>query len=279
MKSFLKTTVVCLPIIFILVLIAVYIGLNTIVHRGVETFGPTVTGTDVGLEKVSISLISGKGMIRGLTVANPEDCKTPTAFELDALAVDIDLPTLASDTIVIHSIEILAPSVTVEGLDAANLMKLQENVAANTESGEAAEEEQEEPTDAGKKVVIEHLVVRDGTIHYSPAILMGKSIPIPLPDIELEDIGKDEGGASMSDVASTLLGLVGDSVVATLKGSTDLLTLGTKEIADVAGKSRDLVEQATGESVEAVTDSAKALGDEASKIAGGIGSLLSGDKE
>lgn len=274
MKSLIKQIALFLPILFIVALIGLYIGLNSIVHRSITTVGSTLIGTEVALEKVRISLLSGQGMIRGFTVANPEGSKSPSAFELGELVVDIDLETLFSDVIVIRSIEILTPSVTVEGLTATNLRELQQNVESDEGSNETEELEEAKPTEPGKKVIIEHLVMSGGSIQYRPGILNGKSVGIALPDIELKDLGKKQGGASLSELVSELLTMLGDSVISTLKGSTSLLTSRGKDMTNGAAKELQLIEAASREGAKAVSDSAKVLGNPSTQIVENLDSLL-----
>ena len=40
------------------------------------------------------------------------------------------------------------------------------------------------------------------------AFLIGKKLDAPLPNIELKDIGKEEGGASAGDVVATVMDAV-----------------------------------------------------------------------
>ena len=298
MKSFLKTIAILLPVLFIIGLGVVYFSINGILQRGVETLGPKLTDAPVTLDQVNLSLLSGKGQLRGLTIANPEDFKTPNALQLDKLAVEVDLQSLRTDTIRIRSIEVLEPAITVEGMDAKNLKQLEENVRRHTEELAGEKGDQKDPAKPGKKVIIEHIVVRNGKVNYSPAILMGKSIPIPLPDLHLNDVGEEEGGASIPQVVAKVFGLLDDAVIEALKGSAELITAGLKGVTDVAekgvelagdaagagaelvgdaaGAGVDLVEGAAGAGAAAVTDSAKLIGEGASKLAEGVGALIPG---
>ena len=46
-------------------------SLDAIVERAIERYGSEITGTAVRVSSVDISLTSGRGTVRGLTVANP----------------------------------------------------------------------------------------------------------------------------------------------------------------------------------------------------------------
>jgi hypothetical protein len=59
--------------------------------------------------------------------------------------------------------------------------------------------------DSGKKLIIEHLYIRNGTVGVSAPALAGKSVSAPLPTVHLTDIGKDKGGATPGEVANKVI--------------------------------------------------------------------------
>ena len=44
--------------------------------------------------------------------------------------------------------------------------------------------------------MINNVIVKDGKVNLTMAVLGGKQITAPLPDIHLKDIGKEKGGAT-----------------------------------------------------------------------------------
>jgi hypothetical protein len=65
--------------------------------------------------------------------------------------------------------------------------------------------------DGGKKLVIEHIYIRGGTISVSASMLQGRKITSPLSDLHLKDIGKEEGGASPGEVVNEVITAVQDA--------------------------------------------------------------------
>ncbi len=269
MKKLLKTILILSPIVVLALLGALYLNLNRVIHQGVETMGPRILQAPVNLERVAVSIIDGKGEIEGLVVGNPEGFRTPSAFELTRLDVEVDIRSLRGDEVVVRKVVVDSPVITVEGLDAKNLRALQENAAAfggPKEEGEAPEEEDE----GGKKVVIDHLIISGARVNYSPAILRGQSIPIPLPTIEMKDIGRDSGGLTIGELLSLILSNIDDAVVGVLRGSGELIGNATSQILGGAAAAAELgvgvVGGAAGEGARIVGEGAGALRNGARRV-------------
>ena len=199
----------------ILVLLAIglyylYSSLNSIVKAAVEKTGSEATQAQVKLKDVNIELTSGKGALRGLTVGNPSGFKTDKAMGLGEISVQVDIGSVTKDTVVIKEIVIAAPEVTYElGSGGSNIDALQRNVNAYAGAGKGKAEKS--GGGQGKKLVIEHLYVRNGKVSVSAAELQGKTLSAPLPDIHLTDIGKKSGGATAGEVAQQVLTAVGQA--------------------------------------------------------------------
>lgn len=260
MKKLIKIVLILSPIVFLAVLGTLYMNLNRMIHKGVETMGPRVLQAPVQLERVALSVIDGSGEIEGLVVGNPEGFRTPTAFELGRLDVVVDLRSLRSDEVVVRKVVVDSPIITVEGLDARNLRALQENAAA---FGGPKEDPQEEKEDEGKKVVIDHLIISGARVNYSPTILQGRSIPIPLPTIEMKDLGRDSGGLTIGELLSLILSNIDDAVVGVLRGSGELIANATGQIlggaATAAGMGVSAVEGVAGQGAAIVGQGTDAL--------------------
>lgn len=258
MKNLLKTILILSPLVFLAVVGTLYLNLNRMVKGGVENVGPLALKAPVTLERAALSLLNGHGTLEGLVVGNPEGFKTPHAFQLGRINVDVDVKSLRSSEVLVRRINIEAPEITVEGLDAGNLKALQQNAARfGGATGEAAEEKPSEPP-TGKKVVVELLTITGAKLNYSPSILQGKSIPIPLPDIEMKDLGKASGGLTLADLLVQILGQIDNAVIGALKGSTELIGKATGEIVGGAVAVTGEGLQLLGDTAAGGADAAKA---------------------
>src|SRR5436309_767213 len=78
-----------LVVVLILALLVVYLSLDSIVKKGVETVGPAITKVDVKLASASLSPFSGSGKLKGFVVGNPEGYKTASAIQLGEVSVSV----------------------------------------------------------------------------------------------------------------------------------------------------------------------------------------------
>ncbi len=258
-------------VVVVIAVVAYYLysSLDTLIQAAVEKYGSEITQAEVTLDGVELDLASGKGALRGLTVGNPEGFETPSAFELGAISIELDIGTIASDTIVIKKIVIDKPGVTYElSGDGNNIDAIRNNVDAYmAKHGLAKGGDAEKEQDEGPKLIIENLYVRGGTVSVSATILKGKSMTAPLPDIHLKDIGKEEGGASPGEVVERVMTSLGDGASKAVGG------LGVGKTLDSLKQSLGSVTEGVGKSVGEAT---KSVGEQIGSGAKKVGEKLKG---
>ena len=194
-----------IAVLILVALVVVFMNLDRIVKQGVETVGPKVTKTEVRLAGVSLSPFSGNGKLKGLFIGNPQGFKTPSAIEVGALEVQVNLASLKSDKIVVDKVVIQAPVITFEGtLSGSNLKKIMENVDSVAGSSE--------DTGTTKTIQIKDLTITGGKIHFSFTGLGGRTVSAPLPDLHLTNIGTDDKGATVAQATKQILGAVVSNV-------------------------------------------------------------------
>jgi hypothetical protein len=190
---------------FILALALFFFGgglLNTIVKKGVETIGPQVTGTSIELDGVNLSLLSGGGSLTGLRVGNPEGFSDDTLVSLGNIDVQIQPRSLLSDTLIIERIHLTEPNFLIEQSGRrTNLQALLSNVESFAPPTEPGEKE----SGAARKMIIRELIIESARLRGS---LLGQTINLPMPRIELRDIGVGEDGVAIKDVIELVIGAV-----------------------------------------------------------------------
>ncbi|MFQ5683404.1 MAG: hypothetical protein ACE5HC_09055 [Candidatus Binatia bacterium] len=196
-------------VIIIAVIFFVFSSLDSLIKTAVEKYGSEITQTDVRLNAVKVSVTSGEGALRGLSMGNPKGFKTERAFRLGEISLKLDVGTVAQNPVVIKEIAISAPEVTYElGSEGSNIDAIKRNVDAYTGKGKSTAKKKTPSKDSskeGRKLVIENLYVRNGKVNISSTLLQGKTLSAPLPDIHLKDIGKKKGGATPGEVTKKLL--------------------------------------------------------------------------
>lgn len=223
-------------IILLLILIAgagyyLFANLDSYIKAAIEKYGSQATQTAVTVGSVSLSLTSGSGAISGLSVASPAGYSAPTALALGSIAVQLDTGTLqGSGPIVVDSVAITRPDVTyeVKGLGlGSNLQTIQGNVESFASSGSAAQTPAQNGTPARKEIIRE-LTITGGRVTVLAPMLSGKTLVVPLPPIELSNLG-GAGGATPAQIGAQVLNIVIRKAAAT--GAAALTRqIGTKQI-------------------------------------------------
>ena len=268
-----------LIVVLIIALFAIILNLGKIVKTGINTVVPQVTKCEAHVDDVNFNVFGGKFEIKNLVIKNPEGYKTDQAFSLGHIFVNVKMGSLMSDVIEIDQVLIDAPEITYEvGLGNSNLNTILENVNSSLPSSdEEKKEEKEEKKEGGKKVVVNLVKVTNGKIGVSAKIAGGMEAPIVLPDIEIKDLGKKEGGISMVQAAAITLKTTLLSIFDVLKSSGKLLLDGAKAIGegivdgvkslgDGAKDSIKSLGDSAKEGVKSLEDGAKSLGDSAKEL-------------
>ncbi|MCE9586971.1 MAG: hypothetical protein K8R57_01495 [Verrucomicrobia bacterium] len=183
----------------------IYFSLNTLVKKAVETVGPTITKTHVGLASANLSPFSGSGRLSGFVIGNPEGFQGPYALKLGSIAVSVDKSTILKDTIVVNSIIIRNPAVALIGTPFGNnLGKLLQNIKSGSSS--KSKEENSSSSGASKKFIVKEVVISGAKVDVAASALDQKiQQTLPIPDITLRNIGSDGSGVSARDVAMQII--------------------------------------------------------------------------
>jgi len=218
----------------VVALVILFLNLNSLVKKGVETVGPRLTGTPIQLEAVRLSPLSGSGQLKGLLVGNPEGYKTASAMKLGAVKVALKPSSLLSDTIVVDEVNIQAAEITFEGglTGANNLSKILDNIEAASGGKQAPTETTPKPAEKGaeKKFCVKDLVFTGGRIHLSATLLGGKDITVPLPELRVQNIGTPEKGVTAAEMSRQIMKPL---LVATLKAAGEAVTQVGKDVKEI----------------------------------------------
>ena len=265
--------------IVVVVAVVLLIGnIDSLIKTAVEDVGSEATKAKVTLDDVEIST-DGKGALRGLTVGNPQGFKTDNAFKLGEVSISLDIASVTKDTVTIKNILIAGPEITYEWASGgSNLDVIKKNVETFVGMGSGgsapsgkAESKGEAKDDGGKKLVIDKLTISGGKVNVSASFLAGKKMSVPLPTIEMKDIGKDKGGASAGEVVQKVIdavtraagkavtslniGKLTDSVKGLVSGAGSMLQKSTGGVSETVGKATET----TGKAVEGATGALKKL--------------------
>ena len=179
----------------------IYLSLDYIVKRAIEAYGPDIVGAKVSVESVKLAPASGAGAIRGLAVGNPAGFHSKHSVTVGTIDVAVDPGSIAKDVVHVRRIAVIAPVVTYESSrGGSNFDKIQRNVAQHAANGKSAASRKE------TRLIVDQLVIRDIRVIYAPEIATrGATISFDLPDIQIAEIGKRQGGVTPAELTNIIV--------------------------------------------------------------------------
>jgi uncharacterized protein involved in outer membrane biogenesis len=251
MKKILLRVGIALVALIIVAVVVLALSLDRIVKTAIERVGSKVTGTEVKVESVGLSVFSGKGSVKEFVVGNPAGFKSPWAMKLGKASLALQPGSVMADKVIIHSINLEGPEVTLDfnmnPLD-NNLRKILSNVQGLKESGQVASTSPGAPTHpdqappaqteakAARKLQVDEFVITGAKVHVNSPLVGGDQAQA-LPDIHLRDLGKGPEGITAADLA--------EKVLAALQSAATQAAVGT--VADITknGLPKDLKQAGT----------------------------------
>jgi hypothetical protein len=165
--------------------------IDSIIKSNIEKVGSEMTGTMVTVSSVSVSPFSGQGTVKGLRIANPEGYSTEHAIVVDDLFIKMNIRSLWSDLIVIEEVVATGPAIYVEQkLPGNNLRTIMNNINEAASRGT--------PTDS--EMMIDHFLLKDGSVDLYTEIGGERSARVEMAEIELNNLGSDNGRAATEQV-------------------------------------------------------------------------------
>ena len=196
--------------------------------KGIEHFGSKAMKTDVSLEKIDLSILDGSISLQNLEISSPEGFSSK-AFRLDNVFVDLDIKSVFKEVIVIDSILVQSPKITLEK-QGRNLNALLKGMEPKKEIKETKEtSKKDEVVTAEKKVIIKSLLVQDAKV------AVGDAFNINLPDISIKDLGEEKEPLKASIALYDVLSIVSkDSLGA-------LASKGKETLKDIEDTAKDFI--------------------------------------
>ncbi len=203
MNKTLKIVLISLLVLVVGGYVGAELFLGSIVKHGVNRFAPGITQTTVVLGGATISPLSGSGTLKGLVIGNPKGWSENNFCTLGKIHIDVAPMSLLGDRILVEAIEIEAPEFNYETkLIASNVNDLLKNIEQAT--GGKAPADAKAPADGGKPVKLE--VKKFRLVNGKVRVGVGAAgLTLPLPPIELTDIGTAEGGVPPDRIAFAVM--------------------------------------------------------------------------
>jgi uncharacterized protein involved in outer membrane biogenesis len=219
MKKFLVRSLTVLIVLLLLAVLATHLFLDTAIKKGIETAGPNITKTDVKLNSVSLSLLSGSGKIKGFVLGNPQGFKTPAAISVGVANLVIEPRSLLDNKVIIKDVTIDSPEITFEtDLTLVNLKKILANVEEATGGGSkpgSSDTNQPAPpkqTEAGggKKLQVDNFLIKNAKVHVSvnAPVIGQQTANVSIPEIHLTNMGTNAEGITAAELSKQVLAVI-----------------------------------------------------------------------
>lgn len=182
---------VALIVIAALAALGLSFTMDSIIESNIESTTGKMLDTSVEVNNVSVSILDGTGTIDGITIHNPKGYSDKPALELQQISLALDPYSILSDTVVVKRVEIEDPRVYYEQkVSGSNLDALSGNLGGGSSSS--------------VNMVIDYLLVQDGSVTLSTEIGGNKSVQASFDRFELEGIGR-QGSNTMDQTMRQVL--------------------------------------------------------------------------
>lgn len=184
---------------------------DTVLTKIINRAGCKVTHVETQVKETDLSFRKGLLVLNGIELKNPEGFKTPRMIYVERLSLVVSPKSLLRNQIAVKKIELSGAELTYEaaGFGQSNFSVFVEDLRKRTRrhrwNGQPRGEE--------RFVTIDHLSVEGGRVTLSAVFSKGKGIILPLPPIDIHDIGKDKK-LGVSEAVVEVLRLLGLSALA-----------------------------------------------------------------
>jgi hypothetical protein len=193
------------------------LGVGMMWKSALEKYGAEIAEVPVTVGSVWISPFAGKIHIESLSIGNPDGFKTSQAVSVERVDLQVEWRSLFREKTVIRELSLSGVEVTYErALLSSNLGVLSKTVQSKTKSKEALVGRLK------KRVQADEVRVEGGKVKLTATLLGGRGIGVALPPLRLQNLGRDEQGITVVQLASEILKSLLENVV-NLSSSPDSL--------------------------------------------------------
>ena len=203
--------------------------LDVIVKYALEHYGPDVAGVSVKVGEVRLSPRDGRGSLRAIEIGNPAGFSSRHAARLGEIRVALDPATVTGDVVRIHELIIDGAQVTYErGPKAANLDVIQSHIETYAKRTSTASSS-EGGASTRRRYIIDRVTIRGARVLMTNPGLRGQGLTFDLPDVQLRDVGKRQGGVTAGEAASIVSAALQRRIAEKLITNIDALRRGGVE--------------------------------------------------
>jgi uncharacterized protein involved in outer membrane biogenesis len=175
--------------------VVLYMNLNSIVRRVIETQATSSLNLATKLSAVDVGLFGGNLKMTQLQIGSPNGFKALELFDLSQGSVSVTYGEMRKQPIHIKQIVLDRPKIVVE------MSNLKFNIQAAMDGLPKSEPSNQPPM----KLIIDELQVNNATVSFLPGLPgLSSEMKIPIPSLTLKNLGNADGaqnGEAISKVA------------------------------------------------------------------------------
>ena len=238
---------ICFGLLFFIIYLN-FPSIENLIKKIVHDYGSKVIGTDVSISGVEFKPTTGYVAVNGIQIENPKQYKSKNLFYLDKIGVKINISSLMDDLIIVDSIQIENPKITYEmiSLTENNISDILKNIEKNSSKTNTTKKDTKKSDknkkESAKKVIIKNLNINNGTVSVMAGIGdLKKELSLPLPKIEMHNIGQEKQGSSIIDTMNLVISKILNSATETVvsKNLQDLKQTTKKELKNLSSDLKD----------------------------------------
>lgn len=183
---------------------------DVIITRLINNGAHKLLNIEAGVEKCDLSLMKGSLTLYGMELQNPDGFKSSRMIHIQQIHVSMMPRTVLSECIRIKNVEIMGMDLNYEaaGFGRSNLSvflrDLRDHISGLPILGGDDGED--------KRVIIDRILLQGGRITLSTVMGGSGGVSLPMPPVELYDIGKDSP-MGPSQVVAEVLRRLGEEAV------------------------------------------------------------------
>ena len=182
-----------------------YVALNSgsLVKSGIETFGPQFLGIEVQVDAVDLAITEGSAAVNGLRLGNPAGFSGADMMQVDQIKVVLDTSQISDTLIVMKEVVIDGANITaIAKGQQTNFQQLMANLDSAT-GGDSQASGETADTASGPKFIIDKFSFTNTQAALDSDVVGQLSLTIP--DIRLQDIGRNSDGVTAAELAQQIL--------------------------------------------------------------------------
>lgn len=211
-------------VLLVLVLLIVAAGalwllIDYFVKEGIERGATYAMQVPTEVNSASLHPFAGELRVDGFRAANPPGYSSDPMITVGSLGLQLDTHSLLGDTVHIQRLTIDDVNLRIE-----QTLGLENNVSKVMESLRRLRSPEEQPDEAGRKVRIDHVLIRNVTAQVQlpplPGVGTPRAVAVQVPQLELRDVGTHRpDGVPIAEVVRQIL----PAIIASVLANTDAL--------------------------------------------------------